>query len=171
MSSLQDAGLGKNLFLYSSHVTASEFVNTATDDVLLIDYVEDDVTKKSWHCSNLRQADMLAQSVTSIYNEIIGDNDWYTSVPDWMKYLQKCTLTKAKDVHQLQFLGLVSLYQTKTGSRVCAFHIHSFVLYRFLEQGSQTKVDLLLCQSELIHLSARLFRKDCFKFYNWYSPT
>jgi hypothetical protein len=96
-SSLQDASLGLNFFLYLSYIAANEFVNNATDDVLLIDYVEDGVTKKIWHCSNLRLSDMLAQSVTSIYKERTCDNDRYTSVPYWMQYLQKATESKAED--------------------------------------------------------------------------
>ena len=74
-----------------------------------------------------------------------------------MQYLLKTTVSKskAKDAQPLQFLGLVSLYQAKSGSKVCAFHIQSFVLYRFLGTLSQTKVDLLLCQSELIHSSVQ----------------
>jgi len=58
-----------------SYIAAKEFVNKSTDDVLLIDYVEDDVIKKIWHCSNLRLSDMLAQSIVSIYKERTCDND------------------------------------------------------------------------------------------------
>jgi hypothetical protein len=98
---------------------------------------------------------MLAQSVKSIYKELTEGDNRYTTVPRWMQYLKKGTLNAAEEKHKLQFLGLVLLYQTKTGSRVCAFHIHSFVLYRFLEDGLQTRVNLLLCQSELIHSSVQ----------------
>ncbi len=151
-SSLHHAALGQNIFLYSSRIKASKFI-CATDDISLIDFVENDPTKMIWHCSDLRKSDMLSHTVMSIYKKVTNGDRRYTEKPNWLEWLTTKSLPKSGDENHIQFLGLVSLYENNTGSKVCAFHLHSFVLYRSLSKQIPTRVDLVLTQVELVRSS------------------
>jgi len=149
-SSLQDARMGQDIFMYSTYVHAKEFL-CHTDDVTLIDFFENDSSKKIWHCSNVCQSNMLAKAIVTTYYVSTADDARYALEPEWLAYLKSASLSTKKDGSaSLQFLGFVSLYhQSKSEEKVCAFHLHSFVLYRFDNTTKMTRVHLLLTQTEL----------------------
>ncbi len=149
-SSLQDASSGRNIFKFASYVKASEFV-CSSDDVVLIDMVENSNSKLMWHCSNVFQSDMLCKTILSAYEETVGTDPRYPDNPKWVSELKSTKPSKEKN--PLQFLGFVSLFQTKSGSKVSAFIIHSFVMYRFDSKTKATQVKLLMCQADLAYSS------------------
>ncbi len=127
--SVQDSRLGHDIFLCSTYVPADEFVSI-TDDVELVDFVAKDSSKKIWHCYDLVQ-------VLAAYSEAI-DND---NFPDWYSSLLTADPTKPNAsgmVKQIWFLGLVSLFNSKCGSKVNAFRMHCFLLYSFTPETNST---------------------------------
>ena len=151
---MQHAGSGQNIFLYSSKLPANEFI-AVDDDVSLIDFVQNDPSKKIWHCSNVKNSDLLAHIVITAYNETTKNH--LSARLAWLEFIQKSKSlpSSTRDKQKVQFLGLVSLYLNNTGSKVCAFHLHSFVLYRSLQKNVATRVDLMLTQEELIQSSVQ----------------
>ena len=83
------------------------------------------------------------------YEQVVGGDSRFKQIPSWKDYLEKKTLPNRKQEQKLQFLGLVSLYTNNTASKVCAFHIHSLVLYRATDGKSPIQVELIMTQEEL----------------------
>ena len=163
-SSLQDACMGQDLFLYSAYVSANDFVCT-TDDIEFVDFVDlSDSSKKIWHCSNVIRSSMLLKAVTAVYTENVKDDERYSAVPLWLSILQGTTKKSAKQrkaVDQIQFLGLVSLYRNKSGTKVTSFRLHSFVLYSTMKKRNRQGSIYFLVKIEF-HLC--LHKKGCYKF-------
>ena len=121
--------VGQNILLHSLRIQASDFISP-DDDVSLIDFVENDPIKKIWRCSDVKNSDMLSLCIMTSYNESAKmDKKQFSTQPSWLAYLEKKALPNSSDENNLQFLGLMSLYQNNTGSKVYAFQIHSFMLY------------------------------------------
>jgi hypothetical protein len=113
--------------------------------------VENNNTKLIWHCLNVFQSDMLYRTIISAYTETVGGDSRYPEKSKWM--LDLLSPKKSKEKLPLQFLGLVLLFQTQSGSKVNAFIMHSFVLYRFEPKTKATQVHLLMCQTDLSYSS------------------
>jgi hypothetical protein len=140
--SVQDSRLGHDIFLCSAFVPADEFVSVI-DDVELVDFVAKDSSKKLWHCYDLVQSLMLRKAVLSAYSEAIDDDNF----PEWYSSLLTADPTKPNAsgmAKQIRFLGLVSLFNSKCGSKVNAFQMHCFLLYSFTPETNSTRVHLLL---------------------------
>ena len=147
-SSVKDASLGQDLFISSAYITADEFV-TSSDDIELIDFVHGDSSKKVWHCSRTDQSEMLTKACVQAFvgvHEI--DPDKFSQNPDWLDSITK------KNQH-MQFLGIVSLYQNNSGTKVIAFRLHSFVLYSFNTKSKSTVVHLALTETRLTGSTAQ----------------
>jgi hypothetical protein len=101
---------------------------------------------------------MIQKAVTAVYVDTVHDDKRFTAVPEWLPILQGVTKKSAKqtkEANRIQFLGLVSLYQNKSGTTVTSFRLHSFVLYSYNEQTKSTKVHLLLSENRVSSTSAQ----------------
>jgi len=150
-SSIQDVSAGQDIFLFSAYVSADEYVSFS-DDVELIDFVSDKSTKKIWHCSNVYKSTMLKKAISTAYKNATADDERFQSIPNWLRALMDHK-RPPNDESPTQFLGLVSLFQSKSGNMVTAFHLHSFIIYRFLPKLEMTRVYLTLTETGLIHSS------------------
>ena len=151
-SSIHDASLGQDIFLHSAYVAAEEFVSSM-DDVELIDFVGN-TTKKIWHCSDICKSMMLSKAILAAYKDAVFDDKRYEPAPLW-KTLLAASSKKDYHHHPIQFLGLVSLFQTKSETMVTAFRLHSFLLYCYLPKAKMTRVHLILTESKLVHSSVQ----------------
>lgn len=118
-SSLQDVSMGKYIFHRSAYCNATDFV-CSSDDVELIDFVENDSTKKIWHCSDLLRSEMLRKAVIAAYTSAVNDEETYRNVPEWLSLIESARSKVGKSCH-IKFLGLVSLFESKSGNKIVAF--------------------------------------------------
>ena len=151
-SSLHDAHVGKDLLLFAAHCNANDFV-CSSDDVELIDLVSHDFAKKIWHCSNVMKSEMLRKAIIAAYTASIQNDEMY-GTPEWLSLLNS-PRSKASTSSQIQFLGLVSLYESRSGNKVNAFLMHSFVLYSWNPRWKSTVVHLLLTEQRVTLTSAQ----------------
>ena len=133
----------------------------SSDDVELVDIVEMDSSKKIWHCSNILQSAMIRKAVVAVYEAAVNGaavngNPWYSAVPEWLSCCEAVELatSKAAKNQHIQFLGLVSLHQNKSGTSVIAFRLHTFVLYSYDDKAQSTKVHLLINDNTVFQSSA-----------------
>ena len=101
---------------------------------------------------------MIQKAVTTVYTDTVHDDKRFTAVPEWLSILQGIKDKSAKQTIKaklIQFLGLVSLYQNKTGTTVTSFMLHSFVLCSYNERTKSTQVDLLLSENRVSSMSAQ----------------
>ena len=93
-SSLHDVAVGQNILLHSLRIQASDFISP-DDDVSLIDFVENDPIKKIWHCSDVKNSDMLSLCIMTSYNESAKmDKKQFSTQPSYMhfKYTVSCSI-------------------------------------------------------------------------------
>jgi hypothetical protein len=107
--------LGQDLFPHLTYVDASEFF-CSTEDIGLIDFVHHKSAKKIWHCSDILKSIMLRKAIIAVYTEATkGSNE--SPIPEWLSSILGSKSQQSNPMTpKLQFLGLVSLYQTKTES-------------------------------------------------------
>lgn len=151
-SCLHDAQVGKDLFRYAAYCNANNFV-CSSDDVELIDFVKDDLAKKIWHCAHVMKNEMLRKAIISAYTSAIQGDDHY-GTPEWLSLLNSAR-SKDSSTSQLQFLGLVSLYESKSGNKVNALRMHSFVLYSWSPRSKTTNVHLFLTEQRVTTTSSQ----------------
>ena len=151
-SCLHDAHVGKDLFLFAAYCNANDFV-CSSDDVELIDFVQDDSAKKIWHCANVLKNEMLRKAIIAAYTSAIQEDDHY-GTPEWLSLLNSVR-SKGSSISQLQFLGLVSLYESRSGNKVNAFRMHCFVLYSWSPRTKTTNVHLILTEQRVTTTSAQ----------------
>ncbi len=138
--------MGQDLFFHAVYVNATEFF-FSRDDVGLIDFVEESA-KKIWYCSDVFKSIMLRKAVTAVYTKSMN-GEQKSLIPEWLSYLDPEKGKAKPTAPQLQFLGLVSLYQTKTESKVVAFILHSFVIYSDNPKSRHTRLHLMITESRL----------------------
>ena len=126
-STLKDARMGQDLFNCSAFCTANDFV-CSSDDIELVDFVQHDVAKKIWHCSNLIRSDMLRNAIVKAYTSAVDGDKRFSDEPLWLSLMQP-TSAKNRREQLVQFLGLISLYENKSGNKVAAFRLYTFILY------------------------------------------
>jgi hypothetical protein len=151
-STLNDARMGKDLFISSAFCNANDFV-CSSDDIELIDFVQHDAAKKVWHCSNLLKSEMLRNVIITAYKAAVEGDKRYNEVPLWLSIIQS-TRSKSATMSPIQFLGLVSLYETKSGNKVAAFRLHTFLLYCWDARNKSMRVHLLLSEQRVTPTSA-----------------
>jgi len=151
-SSLQDVSMGKYIFHRSAYCNATDFV-CSSDDVELIDFVENDSTTKIWHCSDLLRSEMLRKAVIAAYTLAVNNEERYRNVPEWLSLIESARSKVGKSCH-IKFLGLVSLFESKSGNKIVAFRLHCFLLYLGNEKTKSTRVHLLLSEQRLSATSA-----------------
>ena len=140
--SVQESRMGHDIFVCSAYVPADDFVSV-TDDVELVDFVVKDSSKKIWHCSDLIRSIMLRKAVLAAFTEAVDDDNF----PELYSSLLSADPTKSNAsgiAKQIQLLGLVSLFNSKCGTKVNAFRMHCFLLYSFTPETNSTQVHLLL---------------------------
>jgi len=96
----------------------------ASDDVELVNFVEMDSSKKIWHCSDIIQSAIIQKAVIAVYEAAVNGDVWFAAVPEWLSCFEAVEFaqsTKAPKKPLIQFLGLVSLYQNKSGTSIIAF--------------------------------------------------
>ena len=151
-STLNDARMGKDLFISSAFCNANDFV-CSSDDIELVDFVQHDSAKKVWHCSNLLRSEMLSNAIITAYKAAVDGDTRFNTVPLWLSIIQS-TRSQSATMTPIQFLGFVSLYETKSGNKVAAFRLHTFLLYSWDARTKSTRVHLLLSEHRMTPTSA-----------------
>ena len=80
---------------------------------------------------------MLRKAVLAAYTEAVDDDDF----PEWYSSLLSADPTKTKVsgvAKQIQFLGLVSLFNSKCGTKVNAFRMHFYSTTPIYANASMT---------------------------------